>query len=204
MMRKRNPKSRRPFDSTLNSWEANKEAARVYYRQGKLDESIRYLEEATRLAESDFHSRGMLSAAYLARGDLERAEECARTVIDQVEAALTRNPDNGAALAYGALSYAAVGQPKRAREWVERALTLDPDNLYMRYNLAWTLIAFLDDKEGALHLLEPALAKGGSTLVTLALADSNLDPLRDNPRFIRMLDAAKARIDALRVAKDRR
>jgi adenylate cyclase len=176
------------------SWEANKEAARVYYRQGKLDESIRLLEKASQLADTDFHSRGMLSAAYLAKGDMHRAQECARTVIEQVEAALSRNPNNGAALAYGALSFAAVGQLERAREWIERALMFDPDNLYMRYNLAWPLIAFFDDKDRALDLLEPAFAKGGGTLVTLADADRNLDPVRDDPRFQKMLAAAKTRI----------
>jgi adenylate cyclase len=177
-----------------NSWEANKESARVYYRQGRLAEATRLLEKASALAESDFHSRGMLSAAYLAQGDLRRAQECARTVIEQVEAALTRNPDNGAALAYGALSFAAVGQLDRAREWIERALLLDPDNLYMRYNLAWPLLAFFKDKEAALAMLGPALARGGGNLVTLAEADRNLDPLRDDPRFQEMLKAAQARV----------
>ena len=120
-----------------DSWEVNKEAARIYYRQGRLEDATAYLEKATALAETDFHSRGMLSALYLARGDLEAARACAAKVIDQVEAALARNPDNGAALAYGVLSFAAVGDLVRAREWMDRALLLDPDNMYMRYNLAW-------------------------------------------------------------------
>jgi adenylate cyclase len=177
-----------------DSWEANKEAARIFYRRGNLDEAVRLLEKATALSETDFHSRGMLSAAYLACGDTERGLECARTVIAQVEGALARNPDNGAAMAFGALSFAAVGQLDRAREWIERALLLDPDNLYMRYNLAWPLIAYFKDKEAALDMLEPALANAGSTLVTLAAADRNLDPIRDDPRFQDMLTAAANRV----------
>ena len=51
-----------------NSWEVNKEAARVYYRQGKLEAATGHLEKASELAETDYHSRGMLSALYLARG----------------------------------------------------------------------------------------------------------------------------------------
>jgi adenylate cyclase len=176
------------------SWEANKEAARVFYRQGKLDEATRYLEKASELAESDFHSRGMLSAAYLAQGDLARARECAAKVIEQVEGALTRDPDNGAALAYGALSFAAIGDLDRAREWIDRALLLDPDNMYMRYNLAWPVLAYFKEKEWALQLLEPALAKAGKTLISLAAADRNLEPLRDDPRFQKMLSQAKERL----------
>jgi adenylate cyclase len=177
-----------------DSWEANKEAARIYYRQGKLEAATRHLERATELAETDYHSRGMLSALYLARGNEERARECAAKMIEHVEGALARDPDNGAALAYGALSFAAVGNADRAREWIDRALMLDPENMYMRYNLAWPILAFFHDKEEALRLLEPALAKGGKTLVTLADADRNLDLLRDDPRFQRMLEDARKRV----------
>ena len=66
--------------------------------------------------------------------------------------------------------------------------------MYMRYNLAWPVLAFFNDKEEALELLGPALAKAGKTLISLAEADRNLDPLRDDPRFQTMLEAAKARI----------
>jgi len=177
-----------------DSWEVNKEAARIYYRQHRLEDATCYLEKASALAETDFHSRGMLSALYLARGNLEAARACAANVIEQVQAALARNPDNGAALAYGVLSFAAVGNFERAREWMERALLLDPDNMYMRYNLAWPALAFFKDTELALQLLEPALEKGGRTLVSLASADRNLDVLRDDPRFDRMLSEAKRRV----------
>jgi adenylate cyclase len=175
------------------SWEANKEAARIFYRQGNVEAATHHLERATELAETDFHSRGMLSALYLARGDRERARECAAKMIDHVQAALARDPDNGAALAYGALSFAALGNAERAREWIDRALLLDPENMYMRYNLAWPVLAFFDDKEQALDLLEPALASAGKNLISLAAADRNLDPLRGDPRFRRMLAAAMDR-----------
>ena len=176
------------------SYEVNKEAARILYRQGKMDRAIELLKKAAEIAEEDFHSWGMLSATYLAKGDLEQARAAATKVLGLVEDVLARDPDNGAALAFGALSFCAVGQHERAREWIDRALLLDPDNLYMRYNLAWPLLAFFDDKESALELLEPALAEGGGTLVSLAAADRNLDPLRDDPRFEDMLAAAQARV----------
>ena len=176
------------------SYEVNKEAARIFYRQGEVDRAIALLRKATGLADGDFHSWGMLSATYLARGDLEQARAAAEKVLEHVEDVLGRDPNNGAALAFGALSFSAIGQPDRAREWIDRALLIDPDNLYMRYNLAWPLLAFFDDKEGALKLLGPALQKAGATLVSLAAADRNLDPLRGDPRFEQMLESAKARV----------
>jgi len=177
-----------------DSWEANKEAARIFCRQNDLPLAAQCLEKATSLSESDFHSRGMLSAMYLGQGDVDKARACAAELIRQVEGALSRNPDNGAALAYGALSFAAVGNIDRARDWIERALLLDPENMYMRYNLAWPVLGFMDDKELALDLLGPALAKGGRNLVTLAQADRNLDPLRTDKRFCAMMEAAAERV----------
>jgi adenylate cyclase len=120
--------------------------------------------------------------------------DCAEKMIPLVKPVLTHDPDNGAALAFLALAYGALGQLDRAREYIDRALLLDPDNLYMRYNIAWPLIAFFNDKTAALDLLEPALARAGRNLVSLAAADRNLDSLRDDPRFHEMLHAAKRRV----------
>jgi adenylate cyclase len=184
----------RALELNPESYEVNKEAARIFYRQGEIERAIALLRKATDLADGDFHSWGMLSASYLASGELEQARGCAEKVLEHVEEVLQRDPDNGAALAFGALSFSAVGQPERAREWIDRALLLDPDNLYMRYNLSWPLLAFFDDKEGALELLGPALEKAGATLVSLAAADRNLDSLRGDPRFEQMLESAKARV----------
>ena len=58
-----------------------------------------------------------LSACSRVRGKDDRAD---RNV-------LVRDPDNGAALAFLALGYAALGQLERAQQYVERALLLDPD-----------------------------------------------------------------------------
>ena len=175
-------------------WEANKEAARILYRQGRLEEAQVMLERACELADSDFHSPGMLIAVLLGRGDRARIRGCAERMAGLVEHALSRDPSNGAAIAYAALGHAVLGRAEEAREMVERAILLDPDNLYMRYNLAWPLIAFLDDREAALEVLGPALAGGGSSLISLAAADRNLDPIRDDPRFKEMLTAALSRV----------
>ena len=179
-----------------DSWEANKEAARILYRQGRLKEAIRLLEKACQLAEFDFHSLGMLTATYLGCGEMGRVRECAQRLVTLVEEVLARDPNNGAAVAFAALSHGALGHQDKARELIERAILLDPDNLYMRYNLAWPLIAFFSDTEAAIELLGPALARGGGNLISLAAADQNLDPIRNDPRFRKMLAAAIRRVEA--------
>jgi adenylate cyclase len=176
------------------SWEVNKEVARLFYRQRKLSEAARHLERATELMESDFHGWGMLAACYLAQGNNEGLQRCAEKLAGQVQQALARDPDNGSALAFGALAFAVLGQLDRAREYIDRALLLDPENLYMRYNLAWPLLAYFRDKDATIEMIEPALAKAGRNLVRLAASDPNLDGLRDDPRFDAMLRSAAERV----------
>jgi adenylate cyclase len=176
------------------SWEVNKEAARLFYRQRRIDKAIHHLSTATALVEADFHGWGMLAACHTAEGNLDKVQTCATKIAEQVEKVLTRDPDNGAALAFGALSFAVLGRRDRAREWVDRALLLDPDNVYMRYNLAWPLLTIWDDPEAALEMLGPVFEKGGRNVIGLAANDPNLDRLRGNARFQQMLDSATARV----------
>jgi adenylate cyclase len=176
------------------SWEVNKEVARLQYRQRNLMQATRHLEKATELMESDFHGWGMLAACYLAQGEAAGLQRCAGKLAGQVEKVLARDPDNGSALAFGALAFAVLGQMDRAREYIDRALLLDPDNLYMRYNLAWPLLAYFNDKDATIEMIEPALAKAGRNLIRLAASDPNLDGLRDDPRFAQMLSSAAERV----------
>jgi len=103
-----------------DSWEVNKEAARLYYRQRRLEDAARHLERATQVMESDYHGLGMLFAYCYSKGDKDSARRTAKRAIEQCEKALSRDPDNGAALAFGAMCLACLGNLDRAQEWIER------------------------------------------------------------------------------------
>jgi adenylate cyclase len=175
------------------SWEVNKEAARLFYRQRRVEDTVRHLEIACALMESDFHGLGMLFACYMGQNNAEGARGVAERIIAQVEPIVARDPAHGTALIFGALSFAMLGEADRAQAWIERGLLLDPDNQTMRYNLAWGLIAIFHDETRAIDMLEPVFANAGPNVIRLAANDPNLDSLRADPKFQQMLEAARKR-----------
>jgi adenylate cyclase len=177
-----------------DSWEVNKEAARLFYRQRRIDEAVPHLERATKIVDADFHGWGMLFACYLAQGDKVRVEECAKKIVGLVEGVVERDPDNGIALAIGANSFAALGQLDKAWQWASRAERLDSGNLFMRYNLAFGLAGVFEDEDAAIDMIAPVLAKGGPSTIRLASVDPNFDGLRDDGRFREMLGGAYQRL----------
>jgi len=64
-------------------------------------------------------------------------------------------PDNGTAMSIIVAALAALGETERAKEWAERAMLLDPENMNLRYNVACTLVLELREFDAALDLLEP-------------------------------------------------
>lgn len=177
-----------------DSWEVNKEAARIYYRQRRIKDATRHLEHAVNIMETDFHGLGMLAACYTALGNPAGVQHCAQRIITQVDKVLAADADNGIALALGALSFAALGDMERARQWIDRALLADPRNLFMRYNLAYGFLIRFNDPDRAMEMLDPVFAKAGPSTIRLAANDPNLDRLRDDQRFVAMLAAARDRL----------
>jgi adenylate cyclase len=153
--------------------------------------------------DTDFHSCLMLPTCYLGEGDEPAALESARRTLERAEVALSKDPTNGAALAAGASSLIMLGEVERAKDWLQRALLLDPDNLMVRYNVACSLTFRNSDLEGALDLLGPYFDRVDSPgQVRHAEIDPDMDPLRGHPRFVDMVSAAKKRIGMPAVAAD--
>jgi adenylate cyclase len=177
-----------------DSWEVNKEAARVMMRHRRLEDAAKHLEKAVAQMETDAHAWARLVTLHRALGNRAAMKVAAEMTVAQAEQVLSHDPSNGAAMSFGALAHAALGQSDRAREWIERALLVDPDNLSMRYNFACAFAAFLDDKESALRHLERSLLTAGAFHLSLIESDPDLDSVRDEPRFKSMLAKAKKRL----------
>lgn len=177
------------------SWEVNREAARLLFRLGRTKDAVTYFEKAASLMDTDWHNPAMLMTCYNGSGDVENLRRVARMTIERAEKALAKDPANAPALASGSSALAALGEPDRAMDWLERALLLDPDNILMRYNLACALTVDLHDNDRAIEVMRDYFERTVSpTHIRHADADPDLDRLRTDPRFTKMLHDAKERL----------
>ena len=143
------------------SWDVNREAARLHYRLRDFHTAIRYFEKAAACSESDWSSCNMLISCYTAVGDNEEALDAARRTLALAEKLVVSEPANGDIMAGAVGALARLGAAERAKEWADRATLLDPDNMNMRYNIACTLITDLGDNDAALDMLGPYLTRVG-------------------------------------------
>jgi adenylate cyclase len=176
------------------SYEVNRSAAYLRFRQKRVDEATRYYEKSMALMETDLNSSAMLLTCYSAVGNLPAVRRVAQITVTRIEKTLAGDPNNASAMSYGALALAALGETERAKDWISRALLIDPDNMNARYNFACTMATSLKDPDTALELLAPVFETLAMGFLNHAKADPDLDPLRDDPRFKAMVAAAEARL----------
>jgi len=172
----------------------NTESAMLSFRQHRLQDAARYYEKATALMETDFGSPGMLVTVYTALGDLRAARRAAEIALRRTEKAIAQDRSNGNAMSFGVNALAVLGKSERAKEWIDLALLLDPNNLNMRYNFACALASQLKDIDAALDMLVVFFEKAARGVLNHTMVDPDLEILRDHSRFKAMFTAAEARL----------
>jgi adenylate cyclase len=127
-------------------------------------------------------------------GRREESASALRECLARVKAEIKEHPDNADALAFGSTILAETGEGARAEDWAAGAIILGPDDHVVQYNLALTH-ALLGQIDAALDRLEQAFAASPTFQRRLAAwmkYDQGLDPLRDHPRFLRIVASASA------------
>jgi adenylate cyclase len=178
------------------SFEVNYRAGYISYGLGRLEDAARHYEMATALTETDLSAPGMLVSCYTALGDGENTRRTARIALERAEKAVAQDRSNGYAMSSGVQALAALGETERARDWMNRASLIDPDNLTMRYLFACALATTLHDPEAALDMLGPVLERDAGGLLGEIGKDPDFAGLRADPRFQAMVAAAEARLAA--------
>ena len=172
-----------------NLFEANFHYARFFFMHGNFAESVHYFTRAAEIRPDDYVSPIHLMAAYHSLGRGVDRENWARLGLLRAERALNLNPENSGPPPRGALALAHLGDAARARDWAARAIAIDPDDIVAQYNLA-CVYSVLGDVDHAIDLLEKLLPNSSVYHIKWFNNDSDLDNIRDDPRFQKLLAAA--------------
>src|SRR6185312_3205953 len=178
------------------SYETNRAAGRLAYQMRQSADAMRFLEKAAALVDADINSANLLMSCYAAVGDTAGMRRSAELALKRCEAVLAHDQNNSGVIGYSVYALVVLGDGERAKARMNRALLVDPDNFNMRYNFACALCRQLNDKEAALGMLELVFARIAGEFFPYAKADSDLDPLHDDPRWQAMVAAAEARLAA--------
>jgi tetratricopeptide (TPR) repeat protein len=173
------------LDPTL--FEAYYFYARTCFQQGKLEEAARYFEKASDVRPEDFQAVHLSSGVYAGLGRNAEAAAARRRTIEKVEKHLELNPDDARALYFGAGALSKEGQREKALDWLRRARSVDPDDSAVLYNVG-CVYSLLGETDAALECLEEAVVHGYAHKEWME-HDSDLDPLRQSPRFQKLVES---------------
>jgi len=181
--------ARREFETAIRLnpklYEAHYLYARACFQEGKLEEAVRHYEDASRVRPEDYQALMLMQAPLKGLGRPDEAAAALRRGLQVVEKHLELNPDDARALYLGGGALVQVGDRARGLEWARRAQAIDPDDPGVLYNVA-CVHAFLGQPDEAFACLEKSVRNGFGHREWLE-NDSDLDPLRADPRFQALL-----------------
>jgi TolB-like protein/cytochrome c-type biogenesis protein CcmH/NrfG len=167
-------------------FEAHYWLARTYFIQGKIEKALSTYKKAFIVDPDDYQTPVLLAAILRSKGQKQKAEQVLLKGIKNAEHILRYDPNNTRALYFGAGALIETGDKTRGLEWADRALKSEPDDPATLYNIACTysLAGKIDE---SIDLLEQSITSGSDRLNWIK-HDSDLDTLRDHPRFIALIN----------------
>ena len=166
-------------------FEAYHHFARHCLSHGQYERAAELFRTAFSLRPDDSTVLAQAVAALDASGNKEVAEATAREAEAALRHQIELDPDNARAHYMLAGILARLGQREAGKVHVETALQLQPADYATFYNAA-CYYSLAGEVERAVDLLERACELGGGSRDWFE-HDSDLNPLRDHPRFQRMI-----------------
>ena len=173
-------------------YEANYFYARFFNAQGDFEKAATLFERAAQIRSDDYRSPVLLTAVYRSLGREEDRIRAAQLGLERAEHELNVHPENSGPAQLGALALAHLGERDRAMEWAARAMAIDPDDLLALYNIACTY-SQMGELDAAIDVLEKVLPHRSPEQILWFSKDSDLDPLRNHPRFQKLLESIAER-----------
>jgi adenylate cyclase len=151
------------IDLDPNSFEGHYFYARACFKQGKLEQAATLFERAAETRPEDHRPLILLMQIYQSLGRDADRKSAAQRALERTERELILHPDNARAAGSAAAALVMLADKDRAREWLSRALMIDPHDVWLQYNAA-CIYTQLGDIEQALDVLEHVLARPGHEL----------------------------------------
>src|SRR5437762_8144429 len=159
-----------------NSYETHYLYARANFAQGNIERAAALFQRAAEIKPDDYQSVCLLIQIYRSLGRIEESKNAARKGVKLAERELVAHPEDPRPAHLGISALLEIGENDRAREWMARALAIDPEDPLAQYNLACGYTK-LGDIDAAFDLLERSLPRVGPELRQWFRHDSDFDPL---------------------------
>src|SRR5207249_3529992 len=111
-----------------NSYETHYLYARASFAQGNLKRAAALFERAAEIKPGDYQSVCLLIQVYRSLGRDQESKEAARKGVKLAEGELALHPEDPRPAHLGIAALLELGENDRAREWISRALAIDPDD----------------------------------------------------------------------------
>jgi len=161
--------------------------AELCFQEGDFEQAAKLYLRALEIQPNDYRSPLLVQNAFKTLGRDTEAETYARIGLKRAEEAVQAQRDGSAPLQLGAAALASLGEADRAREWLARALAIDPNDNLARYNAACTY-ALLGEADRAIDLLEIWVRQVSASAKQWFKNDSDLDSIRNHPRYPKLLE----------------
>ena len=161
---------------------------RTKVHEGDLERALKLLQRAAQVRPEDYQSVLLQAQLYHSLGDNKHELEVARKGIERARAVLELNPDDNRASNLGAFALLRLGEREEAERWMRASLQRAPMDSIVNYNAA-CFYALAGEVERSLDCLENCYLKVGSVNREWLLHDSDLDSVREHPRFAKILVA---------------
>jgi non-specific serine/threonine protein kinase len=148
--------------------------------------AIKYYKRAATIRPYSEEPWHYLELSFRRGGKLKAAQEAANRMIELGTRNLEVNPKDVVALSRMVVTYASMGESKKALEAVRKIMEIDPDDGVALYNCAGAY-ACLGMKEEALNYLKKALEAGLMIRFEWIKDDPNLESIRNDPEFLDIL-----------------
>jgi adenylate cyclase len=164
---------------------------RSCFAQGQFEKAAELFLQASQASPADFQALSLRGLCFRALHREAEARATFQQTLRKIEDHLQLNPDDVRAVYMKSGSFISLGDRAQGIEWSDRALSMDPEEPSVLYNVACNY-ALLNETEKALDCLEKAFDKGFGHKEWME-HDPDFASIKNHPRFKALMRGFAAR-----------